>query len=139
MASWIATGHAAAFIVVLTLFEAVGLAVYHRQTGRGLMPAGFLPNMLAGDFLLLAWIASAHAAPGPMRRRRCWRRYCAMGLIFCSAGGEVSHVYILTYCYCRQICGFESIYRVQQRSWWELGAKNFWIFGIGFAGFETGA
>lgn len=65
MASWIATGHAAAFIVVLTLFEAVGLAVYHRQTGRGLMPAGFLPNMLAGDFLLLAWIASAHAAPWP--------------------------------------------------------------------------
>jgi hypothetical protein len=65
MAAWIATGHAAALIVVLTLFEALGLVIYHRLTGRGLMPAGFLPNMLAGDFLLLAWIASAHGAPWP--------------------------------------------------------------------------
>jgi len=65
MAGWIATGHAAALIVVLTVFEAAGLVVYHRRTGRGLMPAGFLPNMLAGDFLLLAWIASAHGAAWP--------------------------------------------------------------------------
>jgi hypothetical protein len=65
MFRWIATGHAAELILVLTVFEAVGLLLYHRRTGSGIMPAGFLPNMLAGDFLLLAWIASAHAAPWP--------------------------------------------------------------------------
>jgi hypothetical protein len=65
MFTWIATGHAAELIVLLTGFEAVALVIYHRRTGRGLMPAGFLPNMLAGDFLLLAWIATAHTAPWP--------------------------------------------------------------------------
>jgi hypothetical protein len=65
MADWIATGRAAELILVLTLFEALALVVYHRRTGSGLMPDQFLPNMLAGDFLLLAWIASAHAAPWP--------------------------------------------------------------------------
>jgi len=65
MAGWIATGHAAALILVLTFFEALALLFYYRRTGRGLMPATFLPNMLAGDFLLLAWLATAQAAPWP--------------------------------------------------------------------------
>jgi hypothetical protein len=65
MAAWIESGRIAEFLVLLTLFEAVGLLVYYRMTGRGLMVAGFLPNLLAGDFLLLAWLASARGEAWP--------------------------------------------------------------------------
>jgi hypothetical protein len=65
MATWIASGRIAEFVLLLTVFEAVALIVFYRFTGRGIMLAGFLPNMLAGDFLLLAWIASARGEAWP--------------------------------------------------------------------------
>jgi hypothetical protein len=65
MAAWIESGRIAEFVLLLTVFEAVGLVVFYRLTGRGIMVAGFLPNMLAGDFLLLAWIASARGEAWP--------------------------------------------------------------------------
>jgi hypothetical protein len=52
-------------VLLLTVFEAAGLVVFYRLTGRGIMVAGFLPNMLAGDFLLLAWIASTRGEAWP--------------------------------------------------------------------------
>ncbi len=65
MAAWIESGRIAEFVLLLTVFEAVALVVFYRITGRGIMVAVFLPNMLAGDFLLLAWIASAHGDAWP--------------------------------------------------------------------------
>jgi len=65
MATWIESGQIAELVLLLTVLEAVGLLVFYRLTGRGIMVAGFLPNMLAGDFLLLAWIASARGEAWP--------------------------------------------------------------------------
>jgi hypothetical protein len=77
MAGWIASGHMAALILLLTVFEAAGLVAYHRWTGRGISMAGFLPNMLAGDFLLVAWIASARGAAWP------WGAAALLGALVC--------------------------------------------------------
>ncbi len=65
MAAWIASGHMAALILLLTVFEAAALVVYDRRTGGGVTLSGFLPNMLAGDFLLVAWIVSARGEAWP--------------------------------------------------------------------------
>jgi hypothetical protein len=53
MAAWFSTGHIAYCIAALTMFEMLGLAWLRRLRG-------FLPTILAGDFLLLAWAQSAH-------------------------------------------------------------------------------
>jgi hypothetical protein len=66
MTSWIASGDAAALILILTLFEILGLIVLHRLGLTRLTLAGILPNILAGDFLLLAWLTSLHRAPWPI-------------------------------------------------------------------------
>ena len=50
-------------IVLLTGLEAVALQVYHRRTGRGPRLVALLPNLLAGDCLLLA-LAAALARAG---------------------------------------------------------------------------
>lgn len=59
MASLISSGTIAILIVILTVFEAAGLIYHRRRTGRGIALKSFLPNLLAGDFLLLAWALSA--------------------------------------------------------------------------------
>jgi hypothetical protein len=56
--SLIETGHIGYAIIALTLFEVVALATYHRSTGNGPTLAESLPNILAGDFILLAWALS---------------------------------------------------------------------------------
>ena len=50
-------------IVLLTGLEAAALHLYHRRTGRGIRLAALLPNLLAGDCLLLA-LAAALARAG---------------------------------------------------------------------------
>jgi hypothetical protein len=59
MAGLIASGHIAGWILLLTAFEAAALILYHRATGRGTAIGAFMPNLLAGDFLLLAWLCSS--------------------------------------------------------------------------------
>jgi hypothetical protein len=49
---WIASGQIAPCIIGLTMLELAGLAAMHRFWQ-------LLPNILAGDFLLLAWWLSA--------------------------------------------------------------------------------
>jgi len=53
MAWWINSGHVAYCIAGLTIFEMLGLTWLRRLRE-------FLPTILAGDFLLLAWAQSAH-------------------------------------------------------------------------------
>ncbi len=59
----ITSGTIAIPILLLTIFEAAALLVYHRSTNKGLRVKAFLPNLLAGDFLLLAWLTSATHQP----------------------------------------------------------------------------
>ncbi len=59
--SLIASGHIGYAIIALTLLEIGGLAGYRRLTGHGPTLAAILPNILAGDFILLAWpLSSIH-------------------------------------------------------------------------------
>jgi hypothetical protein len=57
--SIITSGHIGYAIIALTLLEIAGLATYRRLTGHGPTLAATLPNILAGDFILLAWPLSA--------------------------------------------------------------------------------
>jgi hypothetical protein len=59
MKSIITSGHIGYAIIALTLLEIGGLAAYRRLTGNGPTLAEILPNILAGDFILLAWPLSA--------------------------------------------------------------------------------
>jgi hypothetical protein len=59
----ITSGTIAIPILLLTIFEAAALLVYHRRTGNGPDWRTLLPNILAGDFLLLAWLTSATHQP----------------------------------------------------------------------------
>jgi len=56
----IANGDIALPIVLLTVVEFAVLGAYHRATAKGPAAATLLPNILAGDFLLLAWFFSRH-------------------------------------------------------------------------------
>jgi hypothetical protein len=56
----ITSGHIASLILALTFLELIALIAYRRITQRGPTLANILPNLLAGDFLLLAWRLSAH-------------------------------------------------------------------------------
>lgn len=53
--SIIANGHIGYAIIALTLLEICILVAYRRLTGNGPTLAAILPNILAGDFILLAW------------------------------------------------------------------------------------
>jgi hypothetical protein len=53
MAQWIADGRVQEFILLLTVFEFAALFALRR--GFAMI---MLPNILAGDFLLLAWLSS---------------------------------------------------------------------------------
>jgi hypothetical protein len=57
LAAWIASGRIAEPILLLTIAEALLLAALRRRA------ATYLPNILAGDFLLLAWRLSRHHWP----------------------------------------------------------------------------
>jgi len=62
-AGWLNDGTVPAAIAALTVFEGAGIWVLHRV---GVLPVALpkvLPTILAGDFLLLAWLASARQAP----------------------------------------------------------------------------
>jgi predicted small integral membrane protein len=62
----LANGTITILILALTIFEAAGLLIYHRLTANGPRLKAFLPNLLAGDFLLLAWLTSATHQPWPL-------------------------------------------------------------------------
>lgn len=59
MQDLIHSGGIAPFILALTVFEILGLWLLNKTTQRGPRPLDLLPNILAGDFLLLAWWLSA--------------------------------------------------------------------------------
>lgn len=79
--------HLIDLVIALTLLEAAGLALYHRQTGKGLAPAEFVPTLAAGLALMLAvragvsgagwaWVAAGLSAAGLAHLadvRRRWR------------------------------------------------------------------
>lgn len=56
--SLIQSGDIGYAIIALTLFEIMALAAYRHLTGNGPTLAASLPNILAGDFILLAWATS---------------------------------------------------------------------------------
>jgi hypothetical protein len=57
----ISSGQIGYAIVALTWLEVAGLAAFRRLTGKGPTLAVTLPNILAGDFILLAWpLGAAH-------------------------------------------------------------------------------
>ena len=62
MAELVASGRVLDLILAGMALEAVGLAVHHRSTGRGVRPARLLPNLLSGMCLLLAMRVGAGSA-----------------------------------------------------------------------------
>lgn len=60
-------------IVGLTMLEVACLALYRRLTGSGPTLAESLPNILAGDFILLAWPLS--------RIHWTWSAACLLGAL----------------------------------------------------------
>jgi hypothetical protein len=62
MHSLFASGHIAAFILALMLCEVVVLLAT-RGRAHNMKPSNYLPNILAGGFLLLAWSLSATSWP----------------------------------------------------------------------------
>ncbi len=62
-AGWLNDGTVPGAILALTVLEAAGIWVLHRLR---VLPVGLprlAPTILAGDFLLLAWLVSARQAP----------------------------------------------------------------------------
>ncbi len=59
IASLVTSGGIVVPILILTIFEAAGLALLHHFTKHGVAWQDFLPNLLAGDFLLAAWWLNA--------------------------------------------------------------------------------
>jgi hypothetical protein len=60
MQALVTSGEILVLILALTVFEAVALTALHRYTRHGIAPKNFLPSLLAGDFLILAWLADRH-------------------------------------------------------------------------------
>ena len=55
IASLVSSGGIVVPILILTMFEAAGLVLLYQVTKHGVAWRDFLPNLLAGDFLLTAW------------------------------------------------------------------------------------
>lgn len=62
----LASGAIPAVIFALTLLEMAGLWSLHRASLSPLPLRRVLATILAGDFLLLAWLAAQHHAPSPV-------------------------------------------------------------------------
>jgi len=56
-AAWIASGRLIFMILALTVFEVAGIFALQRAGWGRLIWWQVLPNVLAGDFLLLAWLS----------------------------------------------------------------------------------
>ena len=54
MTSLLGQAHLMDLVLAITIFEGLLLAAYHHRTGRGLAPADYALNMLAGLCLMLA-------------------------------------------------------------------------------------
>ena len=52
--AWWQGGQLIEFIIALTVLEACALLAYHRLTGKGLQPAQYALNLVAGLCLMLA-------------------------------------------------------------------------------------
>ncbi len=71
--SLIASGQIGYAVIAVTVLEIAGLAAYRRLTGNGPTLAAMLPNILAGDFILLAWpLGSIHWS---------WSALCLLGAL----------------------------------------------------------
>jgi hypothetical protein len=66
MQSFLASGDAAEFILAITVIEIFGLFALRRAGAIRLAAVSYLPNILAGDFLLLAWLTSLRHAAWPV-------------------------------------------------------------------------
>jgi hypothetical protein len=66
MPALIDSGAIVAGILVLTVFEFLALLALRRLGLSRLRAADILPNILAGDFLLLAWLTNLRHAPWPV-------------------------------------------------------------------------
>ena len=73
-------------VIALTLVEGIALALYHRQTGRGIAMGEFAANLAAGLCLMLAlrgavagagwlWIAPCLLGAGLAHGADLWRRW----------------------------------------------------------------
>ena len=72
--------------IVITVLEGIGLAAYHRMTGRGIAPHNYALNLVAGLCLMLAlraalagsnagWMALCLSAAGLAHGTDIWRRW----------------------------------------------------------------
>ncbi len=59
MAGLVTSGYIVIPILMLTLLEALGLGLLWHVRRRGVAWDIVLPNLLAGDFLLIAWLTNA--------------------------------------------------------------------------------
>jgi hypothetical protein len=62
MAGWVAGGGVIEFILALTVLEVLGIFGLRRVGVTRLTTRQVLPNVLAGDFLLLAWLSDVRGA-----------------------------------------------------------------------------
>jgi hypothetical protein len=66
MQSFLASGAAAELILGITVLEIFGLFALRGAGVIRLSALSYLPNILAGDFLLLAWLASLRHVAWPV-------------------------------------------------------------------------
>ena len=73
-------------VIAFTVIEGAALLLYHRATGRGVVPREFLLNMLSGLCLMLAlrallrdagaaWVAACLLGAGLAHGADLWRRW----------------------------------------------------------------
>ncbi|MDH4478401.1 MAG: hypothetical protein QE283_00820 [Rhodoferax sp.] len=84
MLQWYASGALVDIIIGFTVLELLALWLYHRLTGRGLVPADYLLNGLAGLSLMVAlrgaitlewiWVGLGLVASGAAHFSDLWRR-----------------------------------------------------------------
>ena len=84
MLQWYASGALVDIIIGFTVLELLALWLYHRFTGRGLVPADYLLNGLAGLSLMVAlhgaltqqwpWVALGLVASGAAHFSDLWWR-----------------------------------------------------------------
>lgn len=65
MSSLLGQAHLMDLVLAITIFEGLLLAAYHHRTGRGLAPADYALNMVAGMCLMLALRAVLAGAADP--------------------------------------------------------------------------